>query len=168
MKSENSFLALLSIAKHIKFLLNNEGWKDRYNLIVAGSLADAEKKITETVGSDTELKLPILSLVFGPMGVEPYEMGNTHGHTTILLRVLIYGINLTQSLTLAEFLKRELSDCDIALKDYTSHAETNLATIVTGDARVDPVIKFGDSNLALRYEYILEVEIEYPAERLLT
>ena len=168
MKPENSILVLISVSKYIEELLNDDGWQDRYELIVAGNLADSEKKISETVGSDTQLKLPIISLTYGPLGVDPREMGSAYGDTTALLRIFIYGVNLTQSLTLAEFLKRELSDCDIDIKDYTSHAETALGTITTKDARVDPILKIGDPNLALRYEYVLETEITFPAEKLLT
>ena len=168
MKPENSILVLMSVAKHIRNLLDDDGWQDRYELIVAGNLADSEKKISETVGSNTELKLPILSLTYGPLGCDPREMGSTYGDTTALLRVFIYGVNLTQSLTLAEFLKREISDCDIDIKDYTSHAETPLGTATTEKVRVDPVLKLGDPNLALRYEYVLETEIKYPAEKFLT
>lgn len=168
MKPENSILVLLSVKEYIKDVLDDSGWENEYNLIISGSLADAEKEITSFTEGETKLKLPIVAVMFGPIGHDAFELGSSYGKNAALLRILIFGRNLTQGLSLADLLKRNLNDVNIDIKDYTSPAEALLGVIETEEARVDPIYAFGEVNEALKYQHILEVEIRFSAEKFLT
>lgn len=168
MKPENSILFLLSVKEYIKDVLDQNGWENEYDLIVSGSLADAEKEISIITNGETKLTLPIVAIMLGPTGHDAFEMGSSYGRNASLLRILIFGKNLTQGLSLADVLKRSLNDMSIDIRDYTSEAHTLLGVIETEEARINPIYIFGEVNTALRYQQVLEVEARFPAQKLLT
>jgi len=162
--ADNIVLALSSIHYHLTTYLDTNGWRNKYNACLESSKELEGKSIVESVkDSRHEIGLPLVVLGVGFVSESPLEIGSSIGTDEVQISIIVYALNNTQLITLANAIRRYLTSKGFAIYNFSGGNPINNSVVGYADMANITISDFSDrnsSNAAERHVNIINAIME--------
>jgi hypothetical protein len=157
-------LALLSLKSHLKVYLDGNGWKNKYNIVMANDLQYENLEIVLTKITNSQLSLPVVILDTGTIRNTVFELGNVDGYDTVSVAIYVIASNAIELLTLGNVIRRQCNDLAFKIYNYNSQRKEELSTGVLSNIILSDISNPSSDILTEKYACTIHATMEVPVE----
>ena len=162
---DNVMLALISLRKELQTYLNENNWKNRYTLFIAGDPDYVDKEVVRKVtDKKRQIELPIITIESGNIRNEIRELGDGSGTDVITITFFVSATDQAQLITLANLIRRKVHDMTFTIYDYRGSNEVSVGTGLLDNAVLDDISNWNSDSLFERHVSLINTTLELPAE----
>jgi len=162
---DNITLALISLQEDIQTYLDDNKWKNQFNLALAGDdILRGKELVLKVTDRRRQIALPLITIETGMVRNLITELGDGSGEDVVTVTILVRAIDGNQLRTITNLLRRRLNDRQFTIYDYRSINRDNLGTAELMDAVSNDVSDWNADNLAERYVSLINVTLKVTAQ----
>jgi hypothetical protein len=161
---DNIVLALLSLKSYFKTYLDNNGWRNKYNIVMANDLQYENLEIVLVKITNSQLALPVVILDTGTIRNSVFELGSTDGYDTVSIAIYVIASNAIELLTLGNVIRRECNDLAFKIYNYNSQRKEELSTGVLSNIILNDISNPSSSIPTEKYVCTIHATMEVPVE----
>jgi hypothetical protein len=157
---DNITLTLLSLKKYIYDYLNDNKWRNKFSIFLAGDKNLINKTIViYKTDMSNEISLPIITIDTGSIRSEPFELGaDSHEYVTVAIGVMAKDDNELR--TLSNFIRRKLDNLIFTIYDHTESHKPAVDTGLVEDPVLIDTSDLEAVNAVNRYSALISATIE--------
>jgi len=168
---DNINMALQSLKQNLSTYLDDNGWKKRYNLFIAGDNDLVGKEIVENITNDMDkrkyVSLPLIVIEIGTIRNDAFEIGNSDGRDQIMTSIIIHAADEVQLIELSNFIRRKINDLSFNVYDFRYPKRELVGTAVLSDIVLTNLSDSNASHIAERNVNIINSTMDLDASNLI-
>lgn len=163
---DNITLAILSLKQDLENYLDDNGWRRKYHIVLAGDPDLRRKEIVAdtNINTKTQIGLPLITLETGSIRNEVQELGNNSGQDIITVSLLIMCLDDNQLRTLGNLIRRRLTDFNFDVYDYRYPRRKLIGSASLSETILDNISDWDSDIITNRHVVLINTQLELAAE----